>query len=70
MLFKRRVGSRHQELPTSRKANGSTLNIVLKSLTHQETQSLGSSIKYITLFWTNFDPSPSVTLCHTSRETP
>src|SRR6218665_39530 len=29
---------------------------------------LGPSIKYVTLFSTNFDPiPPSVTLCHTSR---
>ena len=27
----------------------------------------GPSIKYVTLFWTNFDPSP-VTHCHTSRD--
>src|SRR6218665_3539565 len=26
-----------------------------------------TSIKYVTLFWTNFDSPPSVTLCHTSR---
>src|SRR6218665_2914181 len=26
------------------------------------------SIKYITLFLANFDPPPSVTLCHTSRD--
>ena len=29
---------------------------------------LGPSIKCITLFWTNFDPLPTVTLCHTSRD--
>ena len=29
--------------------------------------SQGPSIKYVTLFWTDFDPSP-VTLCHTSRD--
>src|SRR6218665_3603354 len=28
----------------------------------------GPSIKYVTLFWTNFDSSLSVTLCHTSRD--
>ena len=28
------------------------------------------SIKYVTLFWTNFDPPPSVTHCHTSWEPP
>src|SRR6218665_1153783 len=28
----------------------------------------GPSIKYVTLFWTNFDPSPSVKHCHTSRD--
>src|SRR6218665_1772696 len=27
----------------------------------------GPSIKYVTLFWTNFDPSPPVTHCNTSR---
>src|SRR6218665_200646 len=35
------------------------------SLTHK-----GPSIKYVTLFLANFDPSPPVTLCHTSRDTP
>src|SRR6218665_403201 len=30
----------------------------------------GPSIKYVTLFWTNFDLPPPVTLCHTSRDTP
>src|SRR6218665_3596839 len=28
------------------------------------------SIKYVTLFWTNFDPPPSVTRCHTSWNPP
>src|SRR6218665_3078304 len=28
---------------------------------------LWPSIKYVTLFWTNFDSPPSVTLWHTSR---
>src|SRR6218665_1151730 len=29
----------------------------------------GPSIKYVTLFWTNFDPlPPPVTLCHTSQD--
>src|SRR6218665_2631693 len=28
----------------------------------------GPSIKYITLFYTNFDSPSSVTLCHTSRD--
>jgi len=28
----------------------------------------GLSIKYVTLFFTNFDPPPPVTLCHTSRD--
>src|SRR6218665_2661186 len=30
-------------------------------------KTLGPSIKYVTLFLANFDPSP-VTLCHTSRD--
>src|SRR6218665_1269618 len=30
----------------------------------------GPSIKYVTLFLANFDPSPSVTLCYTSRDPP
>ena len=30
----------------------------------------GPSIKYVTLFWANFDPPPPVTLCHTSRDPP
>src|SRR6218665_1050757 len=30
----------------------------------------GPSIKYVTLFLANFDPSPPVTLCHTSRDPP
>src|SRR6218665_217208 len=30
----------------------------------------GLSIKYVTLFLANFDPPPSVTLCHTSRDPP
>src|SRR6218665_1619087 len=31
----------------------------------------GASIKYVTLFWTNFYPTPPrVTLCHTSRDPP
>src|SRR6218665_2410645 len=29
--------------------------------------SWGPSIEYVTLFLTNFDPPPPVTLCHTSR---
>src|SRR6218665_605864 len=29
-----------------------------------------TSIKYVTLFLANFDPPPSVTLCHTSRDPP
>src|SRR6218665_1743625 len=29
---------------------------------------MGPSIKYVTLFWTNFDFPPSVILCHTSRD--
>src|SRR6218665_3144734 len=29
---------------------------------------MGSSIKYVTLFLANFDPSSPFTLCHTSRE--
>src|SRR6218665_1277433 len=32
--------------------------------------SRGPAIKYVTLFWTNFDLPPSVTHCHTSREPP
>src|SRR6218665_563797 len=28
---------------------------------------MGPSIKYVTLLLANFDPSPPVTLCHTSR---
>src|SRR6218665_2682426 len=28
------------------------------------------SIKYVRLFLANFDPPPSVTLCHTSRDPP
>jgi len=31
---------------------------------------LGPSIKYVTLFFANFYPSPPVTLCHTSRDPP
>src|SRR6218665_820656 len=32
---------------------------------------MGLSIKYVTLFLANFDPSlPSSTLCHTSRDSP
>src|SRR6218665_2086228 len=30
----------------------------------------GPSIKYVTLFLANFNPPPSVTLCHTSRDPP
>src|SRR6218665_4036379 len=30
----------------------------------------GPSIKYVTLFWTIFDPLHPVTLCHTSRDHP
>src|SRR6218665_1765240 len=30
----------------------------------------GLSIKYVMLFLANFDPLPSVTLCHTSRDPP
>src|SRR6218665_3496978 len=30
----------------------------------------GPSIKYVTIFWANFDPPPPVTLCHTSRDPP
>src|SRR6218665_4070770 len=26
----------------------------------------GLSIKYVALFWANFDPLPPITLCHTS----
>ena len=26
------------------------------------------TIKYVTLFFANFNPTPSVTLCHTSRD--
>src|SRR6218665_2618402 len=29
---------------------------------------MGPSIKYVTLFLVNFNPLPSVTLCHTSRD--
>src|SRR6218665_1769084 len=29
---------------------------------------MGPSIKYVTLFLADFDPPPSVTLCHTSRD--
>src|SRR6218665_1857632 len=29
---------------------------------------VGPSIKYVTLFWTNFNPSLFVTLCHKSRD--
>src|SRR6218665_953381 len=32
--------------------------------------SKGPSIKCVTLFLANFDPPPSVTLCHTSRDPP
>src|SRR6218665_2373943 len=32
--------------------------------------SKGPSIKYVTLFLVNFNPPPSVTLCHTSRDPP
>src|SRR6218665_4072200 len=32
--------------------------------------SWGPSIKYVTLFFANFDPPPPVTLCHTSRDPP
>src|SRR6218665_51402 len=39
--------------------------ITLKN-THLTSCSRGSFIKYVTLFWTNFDPP--VTLCHTSRD--
>src|SRR6218665_2623686 len=31
---------------------------------------MGPSIKYVTLFLANFDPLPSVTLCHTSQDPP
>src|SRR6218665_1245683 len=31
---------------------------------------MGPSIKYGTLYLANFDPLPSVTLCHTSRDPP
>src|SRR6218665_1262210 len=31
---------------------------------------LGASIKYVTLFLTNFDPPSPVTLCHTSQDPP
>src|SRR6218665_3717335 len=31
---------------------------------------MGSSIKYVTLFLANFEPPPSVTLCHTYRDPP
>src|SRR6218665_3429844 len=31
------------------------------------SRDMGPSIKYVTLFLTNFDPLPSLTLCHTSR---
>src|SRR6218665_2245071 len=34
--------------------------------THSDISQKGPSIKYVTLFWTNFDSPPSVTLCHTS----
>src|SRR6218665_2053433 len=30
----------------------------------------GPSIKYVTLFLANFDPSPPVALCYTSRDPP
>ena len=30
----------------------------------------GPTIKYVTLFWTNFDPPSPVTLCHTSWDPP
>src|SRR6218665_3187906 len=36
--------------------------------THSDISQKGPSIKYVTLFWTNFDSPPSVTLCHTSRD--
>src|SRR6218665_3132535 len=29
---------------------------------------MGPFIKYVTLFWTNFDAPPPVTHCHTSRD--
>src|SRR6218665_2287378 len=45
------------------------LRVVLNSYsyaTHSDISQKGPSIKYVTLFWTNFDSPPSVTLCHTS----
>ena len=35
--------------------------------THSDISQKGPFIKYVTLFWTNFDSPLSVTLCHTSR---
>src|SRR6218665_916109 len=53
-------------------------NSVVKMSSHEIGRNLnnnssykGPSIKYDTLFWTNFDPPPSpVTLCHLSRDPP
>src|SRR6218665_2316242 len=36
--------------------------------THSDISQKGPSIKYVTLFWTDFDRPTSVTLCHASRD--
>src|SRR6218665_2211761 len=45
---------------------GDHLSLSVNSL--QLVARKGPSIKYVTLFWTIFDPPPPVTLCHTSRD--
>src|SRR6218665_3032331 len=40
----------------------------MKSFYHSGISQKGPSIKYVMLFWTNFDSPPSVTLCHASRD--
>src|SRR6218665_1895147 len=45
-----------------------SINFMLFSCNQIKFLRKGPSIKYVMLFWTNFDPLPSVTLCHTSQD--